>query len=323
MTSAWSRRDFIGNASLLPICAAAVAGLGGAAALAQTPIKRAGAPRLKLALNAYSFAKMLNDRIKGRGTGMTLYELCEFCAENDFDGVDLTGYYFPGWNKDPQVSKVPDDSFIYKLKRRAFQLGLGISGTGVGNDFATADKEARAADVKRAKDWIEVAEKMGAPVIRVFAGPVPEGYEDKWDTAAQWMVEALKECAEHGKKHGVLVGVQNHGDMLKTADDVLKVLKMVDSDWFGVIVDTGYFRSPDPYQDIARVTPYAVNFQIKDKLLGKESNVKTDLKKLIKIIKDGGYRGYVPIETLSVPGQSYDPKVEVTRFLKELREALA
>ena len=188
--------------------------------------------------------------------------------------------------------------------------------------LAVPDKGKRAAHVQHVKEWIVVAEKLGAPVIRVFAGLVPEGYEEKWNEVAEWMTEALKECAEHGKKHGVLVGVQNHGDMLKTADDVLKILKMVDSDWFGVIVDTGYFRSEDPYQDIARVTPYAVNFQIKDKLLGKESDVKTDLKKLIKIIKDGGYRGYLPIETLSVPGVAYDPQAEVTRFLKEVREAL-
>jgi sugar phosphate isomerase/epimerase len=163
---------------------------------------------------------------------------------------------------------------------------------------------------------------MGAPVLRVFAGPPPEGYT--WDQVAEWMVDDLKPCVEHGEKYGVLIGIQNHGDMLKTADDVLKVVKMVDSPWFGVIVDTGYFQSPDPYQDIARVLPHAVNFQVKEKVDGAAGHNKTDLKRLVKIVREGGYRGYLPIETLSVKGSGevYDPRARVTELLAELREAL-
>jgi sugar phosphate isomerase/epimerase len=157
-------------------------------------------------------------------------------------------------------------------------------------------------------------------VVRVFAGPVPEGHDIS--AVFEWMADALRACAEHGERSGVLVGVQNHGDTLKTADDVLKVVKMVDSPWFGVIVDTGYFLSPDPYQDIARVTPHAVNWQVKEKVDGAAGTARTDLKKLVRIIRQGGYRGYVPIETLSVRGEPYDPRACVTRLLKELREAL-
>ena len=98
---------------------------------------------------------------------------------------------------------------------------------------------------------------------------------------------------------------------------------MVDSPWCGLILDTGCFRSEDPYEDMARVMPCTVNFQIKEKLLGEESNVRTDLKRLFRIIKGAGYRGYIPIETLSLKGEEYDPKVRVARFLKEVREALA
>jgi sugar phosphate isomerase/epimerase len=136
------------------------------------------------------------------------------------------------------------------------------------------------------------------------------------------MADALRACADHGKQYGVLVGVQNHGDMLKTADELLKIVKMVDSDWFGVIVDTGYFLSPDPYQDIARVIPHAVNWQIKEKVDGAAGKAKTDLKKLVEIIRKGGYRGYVPIETLSVPGEPYDARARVLQLFEELREAM-
>jgi len=310
MDKKFNRRNFIKSASLLPLCT----GIGGgASAFAQTPIKRVGGAKLKISLNAYSFSKALNDYVKGRGPGMSLFELLEFCAENNFDAVDPTGYFFPGY------PKVPSDSFINEFKLRAFHLGLDISGTGVRNDFASPDKEKRAADVQHVKEWIECAAKMGAPVIRVFAGPEPEGYA--WDKVAEWMAEDLKECVECGKQYGVIVGVQNHWDFLKTSDQVLKIIKMVDSEWFGVIVDTGCFRQ-GTYDDIARVIPYAVNWQVKEKLLGKESDVYIDMKKLIRIIRDGGYRGYIPIETLSLPGVPYDPRAQVVRLLKKVREAL-
>jgi hypothetical protein len=97
---------------------------------------------------------------------------------------------------------------------------------------------------------------------------------------------------------------------------------MVDSEWFGVIVDTGYFQTPDPYEDIARVTPFAVNWQVKEKVDGQEGTNKTDLKKLVRIMKAGGYRGYIPIETLGRNEQNYEPRIRVAALLRELRQAL-
>src|SRR5439155_8550679 len=254
-----------------------------------------------------------NDQLKKRAPGMSLFDLLDFCAGLDFDAIDPTGYFFPGY------PKVPSDTYINDFKRRAFVLGLDISGTGVRNNFASPDKQKRAADVQHVKEWVEVAARLGAPVLRVFAGPPPAGHTG--EQVADWMAEELKKCAEHGQKYGVLIGIQNHGDTLKTADDVLKIVKMVDSEWFGVIVDTGYFLSPDPYQDMARVIPYAVNWQIKEKV-DKDGKVKTDLKKLVRLIREGGYRGYLPIETLSVAGEDYDPRARVAQLLKELRAAL-
>lgn len=314
MDQSINRREMLRRSSLLPLGAGLGAVLGASGAPAQTPIKRGGGPKLKTSLNAYSFSKLLNDSIKGRGKGMTLFDLLDYCAEQNFDAVDPTGYFFPGY------PKVPSDKYLNDFKRRAFQLGLDISGTGVRNNFATPDKEKRAADVKHVKEWIEVAARMGAPVIRVFAGTEPQG--PSWDQVAEWMVEDLKKCVEHGQKYGVLVGIQNHWDYLKTSEQVVKIVKMIDSDWFGVIVDTGFFLTPDPYADIARVTPYAVNWQIKEKIDTKDGKSKTDMKRLVRIIRENGYRGYLPIETLSSAGSDYDPKVRVAQLLKDLREEL-
>jgi sugar phosphate isomerase/epimerase len=309
------RRDFLRRASLVPLGAAVGLGLGtGCSSAAQTPIKRFGGAKLKMSLNAYSFNKLLNDHIRGRAKGITLLELLDYCAEQNFDAIDPTGYFFPGY------PKVPSDKYLNDFKRRAFVLGLDISGTGVRNNFASPDKQQRDADVRHVKEWVECAARMGAPVLRVFAGAEPQGH--RWDEVADWMADELRKCVEHGQKYGVLIGVQNHGDMLKTADQVLKLVKRVDSEWFGVIVDTGYFMTPDPYKDMAAVTPYAVNWQVKERLGGKDGKVKMDLKKIVRIAREGGYRGYLPIETLSVAGEAYDPRARVAALLKELREAV-
>lgn len=309
-----TRRNFLKAASLWPLGAAGGSLVPSLSAAAQQPIRRAGGPRLKISLNAYSFNGALTAAPQGGKPAMTLFDLLEFCARENFDGLDPTGYYFPGY------PKVPADSFINDFKRRAFQLGIEITGTGVRNNFAQADKAKRVADVQLVKDWIEVAAKLGAPVIRVFAGAETPGHSR--NDVAEWMAADLRECAEHGRKYGVVVGVQNHGDFLKTSDQVLQIVKMVDSDWFGVIVDTGNFQTGDPYEEIARVVPHAVNFQVKESPYGNGSPVRMDLTKLVAVVRAAGYRGYLPIETLVAPGQPYDPFVKVPRFLRDVRSAL-
>jgi sugar phosphate isomerase/epimerase len=312
MNSYSSRRNFLKGASLLPI--GIVAATTGVSAIAAEPAAKTEGHPLKISLNAYCFSKSLTAPEAGGKPDMTYFEVLEFCAKNNFDAIDPTGYYFPGY------PKVPTDSYINDFKRRAFKLGLDISGTGVRNNFAQPDKDKRAEDVQLVKDWIEVAAKLGAPVIRVFAGAEPEGHSR--EEVNKWMVENLKECVAHGQQHGVLVGIQNHGDYLKTAEQVLQIVKMVDSEWFGVIVDTGNFQQGDPYEEIAKVVPYAVNFQVKESPYGSASSVRMDVKKLVKVLRAGGYRGYLPIETLVGPNQQYNPLANVPKFLKEVREAI-
>lgn len=334
MSDPCNRRDFLKRASLLSAAAVTGAGLTlpTAAQAAVEPVKRVGGAQLKISLNAYSFAKLLNDNVKGRGEGMTLAQLAEFCAKHNFDGVDATGYYFPGYSATGM--EVPTDQFIFEFKRRAFDLGLGISGTGVGNNFTVADKTARARDVQRIKAWVEVAAKLGAPVIRIFADTQMRA--QTWETVSNgatrdtvegWIADDIRTCADHAAKFGVIIGVQNHGDFLKTADNLISLLKRVDSPWCGAIVDTGYFKAADPYAEMAKAAPYAVNWQIKQSPLGveKEAEAPTDLKRLMRIIRDSGYRGYLPIETLSQRGggQVYDPYTVVPKFLGEVRAALA
>jgi len=303
------RRDFLKGACLLPLCGPAFA-------------QRSG--KLKTSLNAYSFNKLLNDAIRGRGEGTTLPKLLDFAAKEKFDGFDATGYFFPGY------PALPPNSYVDDLKKKAADLGLGISGTGVRNNFTTADKAVRDQGVQHIKEWVEVAARLGAPVIRVFADTQMRA--ENWETVSKghtraevqdWIASALHECAEQGKKFKVKIGVQNHGDFLKTGAEQLALIKAVGSEWCGPIVDTGYYKSPDSYADMALVAPTAVNWQIKQSPLGEDSDVPTDLVKLLRIIRKSGYTGYLPIETLSPRGTPYDPFAVVPAFLKQLREAIA
>ena len=123
--------------------------------------------------------------------------------------------------------------------------------------------------------------------------------------------------------------------MLRTgADEVAVILhrddnaellsvRRKDYDYCAALVDTGKYLTDDPYVDIALMVPYAVNWQIKETTRSSTNSPRTDFKKLISIIREGGYRGYVPIETLSMRRKDYDPFVEVAKTLAELRAAIA
>lgn len=268
-------------------------------------IKNKSNTKLKISLNAYSFNEPL------RNGSITLPDLLDFCAGHDFDAVDLTGYYVPGY------PNVPPDDYIHNLKRKAFRLGLDITGTGIRNDFANPDKNKRNADKTLIKNWIVCASKLGAPVIRIFSGnEIPLGYN--WEQVARWMVEDIQDCVAFGKQHGVLVAVQNHNDFIKTADQAEKIIKMVNSDWFGLVLDIGSYRTGNPYKEIAQTAKYAVNWQLKENLYVNETEEKTNLEKIIPIIMASGYRGYLPIETLGAG----DPKIKVPAFLAEVRKAI-
>ena len=221
------RRSFLSSLLVMPA----------AFNISSAPAPQPGTSRLKTSLNAFSFNDML------LGGQMDVFELIDFCAETGFDAVDITGYYLKGY---PQV---PDDEYLYKVKRRAFDAGLEISGTGVRNNFTIDDKEKRSREVQLVKDWVHVAAKIGAPVIRIFAGQ--QDNSASREQVTEWMIEAIKTCVDYGKQHGVVIGLQNHADFLQTAEQINHVIESVNSEWLGLILDTGSYRIHDhsPSQD--------------------------------------------------------------------------
>ena len=154
-------------------------------------------------------------------------ELLDFCAKHDFDGIDPTGYFFPGY------PEVPTDEFVNDFKRRAFEPRARHQRHRRAEQLHDL-RQGRCAtpSVKHIKEWVEVAARLGAPVLRVFADTQMKAmtWQDvakgcTRDDVQKCIVEALNECTEHGKKYGVIIGVQNHGDFLQTADQLLALVK--------------------------------------------------------------------------------------------------
>lgn len=299
------RRRFLKSFLTIPALTSAGVLLASEADFTQDRNINSGKSKLKISLNAFSFNGPLSEK------KMNLDDLLEICAEIGFEGVDITGYYFPGY------PNVPPDDYLYHIKRKAFRLGLDISGTGVRNDFTEPDKNKRSGHVALVKNWIDAASKLGAPVIRIFAGTQnPKGYTR--EQISEWMLNDIHECLEYGKKRGVMVAIQNHNDFILTAEQAISIVEKVNSEWFGLILDTGSYRVHDPYEEIAKSAKYAVNWQIKETLFINGAEKEADIKKLIDIVKDSGYRGYIPIETLG-PG---DPQPKVIQLFNKVKSAI-
>jgi sugar phosphate isomerase/epimerase len=297
-----NRRTFLQSGATAAFAGAASAAVHGDPGA----IPRVRGTRLKIGLNAYSFNRPL---MAGE---MNLDQVIDYCAEQNIDGTDLTGYYFPGY------PDVPSDEFLYALKRKAFMNGVTISGTGVRNDFALTDASSRRGHIQLVKDWIDVCAKLGADVVRVFSGrELPKGHT--FDQVLEWMIPAFQECAKYGQERGVIVGLQHHDDFLKTADETIRVVRAVNSDWFSVILDVGSLRQGDPYAEIEKLIPYACTWQIKEQVWYGEKATPVDLPRIKASIDKVGYRGFTPIEAL---GRG-DPREIVTAFLERVRAAFS
>ena len=154
---------------------------------------------------------------------------------------------------------------------------------------------------------------MGAPTIRIFAGNLQKGTTEV--QARQWCIECIRECCEYAARKGVILALENHGGIVTTAAQLVSIVREIDSEWFGVTWDSGNFRSPDPYAELATIAPYAVTAQIKTSIGGKPA----DLPRVVRILNDVNYRGWLALEY----EDEEEPKIAVPRYLEELRRLTA
>jgi sugar phosphate isomerase/epimerase len=290
---------------------AALAALPATELLAVTePYQRKGSG-LQVGLAAYSFRNhfryMRGKEKKGfeeGGQEMTMPGFIEFCAEHGAMGAELTSYFFP-----PEF----DAAYVAECRRVAHVNGVEISGTAVGNNFSyPKGAPERAEQMAYVKEWIDHAVAMGAPHIRVFAGKHPKGVSE--EDAEKNAIEALEEAGDYAGQKGIFLGIENH-DSIGTADRLLRIVTAVKSPYVGVNLDSGNFRSDDPYAEMAASAPYAVNVQLKTELdVGKERQA-ADQERIIGILREAGYAGWVILEY----EEDKDPYEHVPPLLEKLR----
>src|SRR6059058_2682350 len=181
------------------------------------PIQRNGQPKFKFSLAAYSYRELLLPK-QGKEPLLTLKDFIDDCARFGLEGTELTSYYFP---------KETTADYLHTLRRQCFRLGLDVSGTAIGNEFGHPAGEKRNAEIAKTKQWIDFAEILGAPVIRIFAGHQQKGQAEA--EAHRLMVSAIEECCDYAGKHGVHLALENHGGPTSTADGLLKFVHDVNS----------------------------------------------------------------------------------------------
>ena len=297
-----NRRGFLKTGT----AAAAVGAMStlGPSASAIEPIVRNGSPKFKFSLAGYSYRNLL----LGDSAELTFDDFIDDCAKMDLDGTELTSYYFP---------PSPTPEYLRGLQQHCFRLGLDVSGTAVGNDFSFAPGPEREKQIASVKQWIDNAEILGAPVIRIFAG-----HQKQDQTPAEMhslMVAGIEECCDYAGQHGVYLALENHGGPTATAESMLAIVHDVQSPWFGVNLDSGNFFHDHPYDDLAKIAPYALNVQVKinTAVAGNKDKKPTDYARLAKILRDANYRGYVVLE---YEGEG-DPRAECPKHMSQLREA--
>jgi len=296
-----NRRDVLKKLAMAPILISTPA-LWSATSKDET--ESTATHQVQYSVNAYSF----NDEFKSGK--MDLFDMMEFASDIGLNAVDLTAYYFSSY---PKLPKKPE---IFALKKRALELGLNISWTGVRNDFVTADAKARETDLKMIKDWLDISSEIGSSILRIFTGRnIPEGYSKA--QVKTWLVEAYKSCAQYGSEVGVIAALQNHNEFLFTADEVVDIIKRVDSEWFGLILDiSGLRTTSDPYAEAEKLAPYANYWFIKEHIYHNQEKKTTDMAKMADMIKRHNFRGYVSFESLS----DGNPKEIIKDMLAEFKK---
>lgn len=298
------RRSFLGSMGAVATTGVLVSAFPIHPLLAIDPFERPVPGRLRLSLAAYSLRKYLAPAAS-EPLRMDLFDFVAYCREQGLSGAELTSYYFPD---------DVDEDYLLKLKRHCHLMGVTITGGAIRNDFCTTDAAKLAADLEHTRLWVERYQLLGAPAVRIFAGNANND-EELSETLARCARNCAQACG-HAEQRGVFLALENHGGVTAKSSGLLEIVRQVQSTAFGVNFDSGNFQSTaDPYLELAEIAPYAVNAQIKVEMKQAGKVVPTDLKRVIGILKDAGYSGWVALEYEA----EEEPLDAIPRWLDQLR----
>jgi sugar phosphate isomerase/epimerase len=299
MAGSFDRRAFLKSAA----ATGAAIGLGTAQSLSAA---EEGKPLFKISLAEWSFHRTIND---GKLDNLDFPAL----AKNEFgiEAVEYVNQFF----KD----KAKDAKYLAELNKRAKEHGvinvlIMIDGEG---SLGDPDDAKRTEAVENHYKWVEAAKTLGCHSIRVNAHS-----EGSYDEQMKLAADGLGRLNEFGAKHGIGVIVENHGGLSSNGAWLAGVMKMVGHENCGTLPDFGNFRVSedeeyDRYKGVKELMPFAKGVSAKSHEFDAQGNeVHTDYDKMIKIVLDAGYHGYIGIEWEGErPGE-----IEGTRLTQRLLE---
>ncbi|NOY43622.1 MAG: TIM barrel protein [Planctomycetes bacterium] len=275
-------------------------------------------PLFKISLAQWSLHRMLQDG-KLDNLDFPTFTKSEFGIE----AVEYVNIFF----KD----KAKDMAYLTDLKQRAADNGVAnvlimVDGEGhLGDPDASKQKLA----VENHYQWVEAAKFLGCHAIRVNAHS--EGsFEEQQKLAAA----GLRSLSEFGAQHEISVIVENHGGNSSNGQWLASVIKAVDLPNCGTLPDFGNFRVGknedgsdkwyDRYQGVAELMPFAKSVSAKsNEFDGKGNEVRTDYRKMMKIVIEAGYHGYVGIEWEGEEPSEIKGTLLTKKLLEKVREELS
>jgi sugar phosphate isomerase/epimerase len=147
--------------------------------------------------------------------------------------------------------------------------------------------------------------------------PRLEGYTD--DQGFGWVIESFEKCLPTAEKLGVVMGLENHWGLGRTAEGVLRIVKAIDSPWLQVTADTGNFLE-DQYRQFEMLAPRTVYVQAKTYFGGGTwYTLDIDYQRIASILRKVNYNGYISLE---FEGEE-SHQTAIPKSLKLLRRAFS
>ncbi|MCA9072327.1 MAG: sugar phosphate isomerase/epimerase [Planctomycetaceae bacterium] len=252
--------------------------------------------RNPIAVSTYSFWRFRED------SKLTIAKCIDLAAAMGFDGVEILHMQM----------EEESNGYLQKLKQRAFQNGLDLCGFSTHQGFVSPDKAVRQKNIDHTLRCIELAYRLGIPTIRVNTGrwgtsknfdelmknkgiePRLKGYTD--EEGFRWVIDSFEQCLKKAEECGVVMGLENHWGLGRTADGVLKIVEDINSPWLQVTLDTGNFLE-NPYKQMAQLAAKAVFVQAKTYFGGGTwYTLDLDYPRIAQILKNHKYKGYISLE---------------------------
>lgn len=238
-------------------------------------------PRFKISLAEWSFHRALG---KGEMTNLDFPKIAK--TVYNLDAVEYVSSFFKGKSEDPEYLKsLKDTCTKYGVK----SLLIMVDGEG---NLADTSATARQKAVENHYKWVKAAQFLGCHSIRVNAAG--RGTMGQMQAAA---IDGLSKLSDYAAKYNINVIVENHGGNSSIGKWLSEIMKAVNRPNCGTLPDLGNFYEYDRYAGVKDMMPFARGVSGKTHEFDQDGNETViDYVKMMKIIADSGFKGYIDVE---------------------------